>query len=95
MAYHVYILVSRSGNALYTGMTDDLAKRILQHQTGKADAHTQFYRIRHLVYVECHETREAAQLRERQIKRWRRAWKVALIESQNPSWRDLSMEYLA
>lgn len=90
--YFVYILVSRSGNALYTGMTNDLRKRLEQHQLGNTGAHTQKYRIRKLVYFEQHEMLEMAYLRERRIKRWHRPWKIDLIESVNPTWRDLSTE---
>lgn len=90
MPYFVYILVSASGNALYTGMTRDLRRRLYQHQVGITGAHTQKYRIKKLVYFELHDTLDAARTREKRIKRWKRAWKIELIESVNPSWRDLS-----
>lgn len=90
--YFVYILVSRSGNALYTGMTNDLRRRFDQHQRGDTGAHTQKYRIRKLIYFEVHEDLEMAFLREKRIKRWRRQWKIDLIESINPHWRDLAFE---
>jgi len=92
MQYFVYILVSASGNALYTGTTRDLRKRLHQHQVGITGAHTQKYRIRKLVYFEVHGALEAALIRERRIKRWKREWKIELIESINPGWRDLSVE---
>ena len=90
--YLVYILVSRSGNALYTGMTNDLRKRLAQHHTGRTGAHTQKYKIRKLVYFEVHGEIETAFTREKRIKRWRRQWKIDLIEGLNPTWRDLSFD---
>ena len=90
--FFVYILVSRSGNALYTGMTNDLRRRLGQHQQGQTGAHTQKYRIRKLVYFEVHDDLETALLREKRIKRWHRQWKIDLIQSVNPSWRDLAFE---
>ena len=89
--YFVYMLVSRSGNALYTGMTADLRRRMDQHLNGLTGAHTQKYRIRKLVWFETHDTLEQAYLRERRIKRWRRAWKNELITSANPTWQDLTL----
>ena len=90
--YFVYIMVSRSGNALYTGMTNDLRKRVEQHQLGNTGAHTQKYRIRKLVWFEIHDNLEQALLREKRIKRWHRQWKIELIESVNPTWRDMALE---
>ncbi len=92
MRYFVYILVSASGNALYTGTTRDLRRRLEQHQAGITGAHTQKYRIKKLIYFEVHDTLEAALIRERRIKRWKRDWKIELIEFVNPGWRDLSPE---
>jgi putative endonuclease len=92
MPYFVYILVSRSGNALYTGATNDLRKRLHQHRVGNTGAHTQKYRIRKLVYFEAHDTLEGALVREKRIKRWQRKWKIELIESVNPTWRDLAID---
>jgi len=63
-----------------------------QHQVGITGAHTQKYRIRKLVYFEVHDTLETALTRERRIKRWQRDWKIDLIESVNPTWRDLSTD---
>ncbi|MFK7945241.1 MAG: GIY-YIG nuclease family protein [Paracoccaceae bacterium] len=90
--YFVYILVSRSGNALYTGMTNDLRRRLDQHQQGQTGAHTQKYRIRKLVWFEVHADLETANKRKKRIKRWRRQRKIDLIESVNPTWRDLAFE---
>jgi putative endonuclease len=90
--FFVYILVSRSGYALYTGMTSDLRRRLEQHLMGNTGAHTQKHRHRKLVWFEEHDTLEQAFLREKRIKRWRRAWKLDLITKANPDWRDLAME---
>lgn len=90
--YFVYILVSKSGNALYTGMTGDLRQRLEQLQLGNTGAHTLKYRTRHLVWFEVHDDMKQALLREKRIKRWRRAWKVELVNSFNPTWRDLSTQ---
>jgi putative endonuclease len=89
MAFHVYILASRRNGTLYVGLTDDLPKRIWQHRTGATGGFTKRYGIRTLVWCEMHESRESAFLRERQIKKWNRSWKLELIEASNPSWRDL------
>ncbi len=90
--FFVYILVSRSGNALYTGMTRDLRRRLDQHLNGQTGAHTRKYRHRKLVWFEEHDTLDQAFLREKRIKRWRRAWKLDLITAANPTWRDLAIE---
>ncbi len=92
MQFFVYILVSRSENALYTGATCALRARLHQHQVGATGAHTRKYYVKKLVYFEVHDTLEAALIREKRIKRWQRKWKIELIESVNPTWRDLSAE---
>ena len=92
MQFFVYILVSRSGNALYVGSTRDLRQRLQQHRAGTVGARTRKYRIHKLVYFEVHDTLEMALVREKRIKRWQRKWKEDLIESVNPTWRDLVFE---
>ncbi len=92
MAFHTYILTCQSNTAIYIGVTGDLRQRVWQHSLGKGGDHTAKYRIRKLVYFETHETLPAATARERKLKRWRRAWKNALIEQNNPNWSDLTME---
>ena len=87
----VYILASRRNGTLYIGMTNDLRRRLEQHRTGWSDF-TRKYDVHLLVYFEVHEDRIAARQRERTMKEWKRAWKLALIESVNPDWRDLSGE---
>jgi putative endonuclease len=71
------------------GMTDDLVKRVWQHRNGVMPGFTKRYEVKTLVWYEAHESRESAFLRERQAKKWNRAWKLRLIEGANPTWRDL------
>jgi putative endonuclease len=85
----VYILASRRNGTLYVGVTSDIGRRIWEHKTGVVEGFTKSYGIHLLAYVEFHETMPAAIAREKQIKWWRRAWKLALIERENPMWRDL------
>jgi putative endonuclease len=85
----VYILASKRNGTLYTGVTSDVVRRVWQHKTGELDGFTKRYGVKRLVYLEMHETMEVAIRREKQIKVWKRAWKIALIEHENPSWRDL------
>ena len=92
MSFFVYILASRRNGTLYIGMTDNLARRIHEHQTGTVAGFTRKYRIKTLVWYELHESRETAFQRERQLKKWNRTWKIQLIEHLNPSWRDLTEE---
>ncbi len=89
MSFYVYILASKRNGTLYTGMTDDLARRSWEHQTGAMAGFTKKYGVKTLVWFEAHETREAAFFRERQIKKWKRSWKLQLIEAANPDWKDL------
>jgi putative endonuclease len=89
MAFYVYILASRRNGTLYIGMTDDLSRRVWQHKTGELPGFTRRYGIKILVWYDVFETRDAAFLRERQMKEWRRAWKLELIEASNPHWADL------
>jgi putative endonuclease len=76
-------------------MTDDLVKRVWQHRNAITPGFTQRYDVKMLVWFEAHPSRESAFSRERQIKKWDRAWKLALIERDNPQWRDLWMEIAA
>lgn len=89
MSFYVYILASRRNGTLYIGMTDNLVGRIWQHRQGVVPGFTNQYGIKLLVWYEQHETRESALLRERQMKKWNRKWKLELIEKMNPAWRDL------
>ena len=89
MSFFVYILASRRNGTLYIGMTDDLARRVWEHRTGAVPGFTSKYGVKMLVWFELHESRETAFQRERQLKKWKRAWKLQLIEQLNPEWRDL------
>lgn len=89
----VYILCSPNGRALYVGVTTDLGRRLEEHRRGES-VHTRRYNITRLVYIEALDTAPEAIDREKQIKRWRRAKKIALVEGANPEWRDLSSEVL-
>jgi len=85
----VYILASRRNGTLYVGVTSNLAQRIWRHRHGEVAGFAKKYGVCLLVYVESHDTMEAAITREKQIKEWKRAWKLRLIESVNPGWQDL------
>jgi putative endonuclease len=85
----VYILASGRNGTLYTGVTNDLIRRIAEHKQGEVDGFTKKHKVHQLVYYETHEDIRSAITREKQIKKWSRAWKVELIEKENPHWRDL------
>jgi putative endonuclease len=90
----VYILASKPNGVLYTGVTSDLFGRVGVHKQDLIAGFTKKYGVRRLVYYEMHETMDAAILRETRIKKWKRAWKVRLIQQMNPEWRDLFDERL-
>ena len=85
----VYILASHRNGTLYTDVTSNLPARVWQHKNGVVEGFTKKYGVHTLVYYEVHEDMRSAINREKQIKKWQRAWKLALIEKQNPNWRDL------
>jgi putative endonuclease len=87
--FFVYILASQYYGTLYVGSMTNLARRVWEHKTRAVPGFTAKYRVDRLVWFEVHETLEGALIRERQIKRWKRDWKINLIESQNPHWVDL------
>ena len=89
MAFFTYIVASRRNGTLYTGSTDDLIKRVGEHRDKLRPGFTSRYGVALLVWYEVHETRNAAFVRERQIKEWKRVWKLELIERKNPAWADL------
>jgi putative endonuclease len=89
MAFFTYIMASRRNGTLYTGSTDDLARRAWEHRTGVVPGFTAKHGVGVLVWYAQFESREAAFRRERQIKEWKRQWKLELIERSNPDWRDL------
>jgi putative endonuclease len=88
--YYVYILASRRHGTLYIGVTNSLRKRLEQHRSGVGSSFVKTYGVYLLVYVESYERAEEAISREKQLKRWKRDWKIELIERENFEWRDLS-----
>ena len=87
--YHVYILASGRNGTLYTGVTGDLPKRCWQHRNGEGSEFTRRHKVHRLVHVEAFSDVNDAIAREKAVKKWRRAWKLELIERDNPQWRDL------
>ncbi|MEL6615640.1 MAG: GIY-YIG nuclease family protein [Bacteroidota bacterium] len=88
-SYWTYIMASQS-RVLYVGVTNDLARRVVEHKTGNGGQFTKRYRAHRLVYAEeCYDIRDAIR-REKELKGWKRERKVALIEQENPAWRDLA-----
>jgi len=92
--YYVYILASRKNGTLYVGVTSDLIKRIYEHKQNFIEGFTNKYNVHSLVYYEVHNDIEKAIIREKQIKRWNRRWKLRLIEEMNSDWRDLYNEII-
>ncbi|QDG75507.1 GIY-YIG nuclease family protein [Labrenzia sp. PHM005] len=92
MAFYVYLLVSRKNGTFYTGVTNNLARRIHEHREKQADSVTRRYDVTRLFYYEVFETTEDAIRREKRLKRWPWAWKIRTIEADNPGWRDLYEE---
>ena len=85
----VYVVASDRNGTLYVGVTSNLVKRIWQHREHLAEGFTKKYEVAHLVWYEQHSTMESAITREKQIKAWKRQWKLDLIEAGNPYWNDL------
>ena len=89
-SYYVYILASRKHGTLYVGVTNDLRARLELHRSGKGSEFVRKYGVTRLVYIEEYSSPEEAIRREKQLKNWRRDWKIRLIEENNPDWSDLS-----
>jgi len=87
--YYVYILASKIGGTLYIGVTNNLIRRVYEHREKLAGGFTKKYGVASLVFYEVHSDIEAAIIREKQMKKWNRAWKVRLIEEETPNWIDL------
>ena len=87
--FYVYLLSSKPQGTLYVGMTNDLVRRVWEHKIKAVPGFTPKYGVDRLVWFEAHETLESAFGREKLIKKWRRAWKIELIEEDNPHWSDL------
>ena len=92
--YFVYMLASQRNGTLYVGVSNDLLRRVWQHKQGTADGFTKRYKVNLLVWFEETESVEAAIQREKQLKNWRRQWKLELIEASNPYWRDMYADLL-
>ena len=86
--YFVYILASRQRGTLYIGVTSDLARRVGEHKAGEIEGFTKAYGVKRLVHFETFDDVTAAIAREKAMKKWRRAWKIELIEELNPRWED-------
>ena len=89
MPGYVYILTNRRHGALYISVTNDIVRRVHEHRTGVADGFSKSHELHRLVFFETHETVPLAIEREKQLKRWKRDWKIGLIEELNPDWNDL------
>lgn len=92
--FYVYILASQRNGTLYVGITSNLVSRIYQHKHGMAKGFTQHYGVDRLVYFETFIDAESAIVREKQLKWWKRQWKIDLIEKENPEWKDLYEEFI-
>ena len=93
--YYIYILASAPHGVLYVGMSSDVLRRVGQHREQVFDGFSKRYWVNRLVYFETHDDAAVAARRERSLKRWRRAWKIELIERCNPTWKDLWQEVIA
>ena len=89
MAYYVYLLASERNGTLYLGVTNDLVRRIYEHKNKIVRGFTQRYGVSRMVWFEIYDDPTSAIIREKDIKKWRRAWKMRLIEESNPQWVDL------
>jgi putative endonuclease len=89
MAFYVYLLASKKHGTLYLGVTKDVVRRVYEHRTKAVDGFTTRYGVNKLVWFEIYEDAATAISREKELKKWRRDWKIRLIEEQNPAWGDL------
>jgi putative endonuclease len=87
--YYVYILASKKNGTLYIGLTSNLLKRVFEHKNGHVEGSTQKYNVHQLVYYEQYADIYSAIAREKRMKKWKREWKIQLIEKVNPDWEDL------
>lgn len=93
-AYYVYILANKKYGTLYVGVTNNLMQRVYQHKTHAVKGFTDKYNLDMLVYFEESASVESVIIREKQIKNWRRQWKINQINGMNPKWSDLSLEFM-
>jgi putative endonuclease len=92
--YYVYILASKRNGTLYIGVTSELIKRVYEHKNNLVEGFTQKYKVHNLVYYETTDDINSVITREKQLKKWKRTWKMELIEKNNPGWRDLYFELI-
>ena len=92
--FYVYILASRKHGTIYIGVTNDLVRRIYEHKQKLVPGFTKNYDVHKLVYYEIFDDPESAIMREKRLKRWKRDWKIELIEGSNPNWDDLYSELI-
>jgi putative endonuclease len=88
--FYVYLLASRKEGTLYLGVTNDLVRRVYEHKEKLLPGFTSRYDVRRLVWFETYDDPGTAIQREKEIKKWRRAWKIELIQDENPDWKDLN-----
>lgn len=91
--YYVYILASKKNGTLYTGITNNIYRRVHEHKKGLIPGFTKNYKVHRLVHVESYQNINDALLREKQMKKWKRQWKIKRIEEHNPDWKDLALEW--
>ncbi|MEC7265305.1 MAG: GIY-YIG nuclease family protein [Bacteroidota bacterium] len=91
--YYVYILTNMPNGTLYIGMTNNLERRILEHKKGSVEGFTKKYGLKTLIYFEVHQNVNDAILREKQLKKWKRQWKIDLVEKDNSDWNDLASDW--
>jgi putative endonuclease len=89
VSFYVYCMASSRNGTLYLGVTNDLVRRVYQHKTKALGGFTAKYGVTRLVWYECYDDAITAIAREKELKKWRRAWKLELIEKMNPDWADL------
>jgi len=90
--FFVYILTNKRNGTLYIGVTNEIKRRIYEHKNKIVDGFTSKYGLKSLVYYELHENIESAIKKEKQLKKWKRLWKLRIIEEKNPNWKDLSLD---
>ena len=93
MTYYVYILASQRNKTLYTGVTNNIEQRVFDHKKGTGSKFTHEYHVNKLMYYEETDDIGAAIHREKQVKKWKRKWKIDLIEETNPDWNDLAKDW--
>ena len=87
--HYIYILASKRNGTLYIGVTNDLLSRVYEHKSNIVEGFTSKYGVHKLVYYEAADDAESAIIRENQLKKWKRKWKIRLVEENNPEWTDL------